>query len=139
MKAALFCIMMTVCQVVAATGISVKVKKLSFERYLLSTYTLSLQTIEPGESLWGCTTFTVHGSYSLWRWKIRERTRSAPTWNEHRHALQELEKIDKPFDFGTLGEGLKQTDEPCVFVSEGLVAHHSSRGLFSVISFYRNS
>jgi hypothetical protein len=121
-----------------ARGESVEVRKIKYERRLLGQYEMTLQVIGEGENWLGCRKLTILGGYNFWRWKVRVRTPSSPTWAGHNVALERLEAIDVPFFLSIVGEGLLPKGQ-CVFVSEGLVSYYTNNGRFSIMSFYRNS
>jgi hypothetical protein len=122
-----------------AGGDALLVRKLSFENRMAGGYVVTLEAVVPGESLFGCQRMTVNGTYSFWRWKVRRPSRTAPTWKQHRFAVQALAKVSGPFYFGTIGQALETTDEPCTFKSEGLTAYYGTNGLLDITTFYLTS
>jgi hypothetical protein len=122
-----------------AGGDALLVRKLSFENRMAGGYVVTLEAVVPGESLFGCHRMTINGTYSFWRWKVRRRSPTAPTWKQHRFAVQALAKVNGPFYFGTIGQALERTDEPCTFRSEGLTAEYGTNGSLDITTFYLTS
>src|SRR5688500_3376132 len=86
-----------------AGGNAIQLRKVSFERRTAGGYVMTLEAVHPGESLFGCKRLTVNGAYSFWRWVVRRRSPTGPTWRQHRFAVHELATVNGRFYFGTIG------------------------------------
>ena len=139
MKTALLLLVLLPYHIAYAGGDVVQARKVAFTRGMGGGYVLSLETIGANESLYGCKHLVIEGTYNFWRWNIVRRSSNGPTWTQHRYALQELERVNTPLYFGTIGQALKRTREPCKFRSEGLTANYGPDGSLNVTTFYLTS
>jgi hypothetical protein len=119
------------------------VKSISFQElgWLRNWYVVELQVVKEPERLYGCSRLVIRGNYNFLRWWIINRSPTAPTWSGHQAAVKMLHDSNEPFLFGLIGQGLKATNQTCVFESEGLSIDYSNgEGRpYQIISFYMTS